>query len=142
MPGQRPHPGFLAGDRALSLLQRVHARGLLGHVDVLDRRWWGNLRAALDLIEEELLLQEAQLQHTRLTGLLAALTPEGVKEYYERLLTLERACSRAMRPWQPPEKRYDLQGLKETWTQIWGDPSNPEVQARIEATARRLEGSL
>jgi hypothetical protein len=113
--------------------------------DPLDSKWWKQLRLVLDHLERVGLAEHYKLHYGY--GLAALARDNLTDESYRKIAELTEAnlvrITGLLRPWEradPEEaKAAKVDHLAQAWKQIYGDPSDPAVQARIDATVRSLQ---
>ena len=107
--------------------------------------WWRSLRLILEDLEQRnirVLLERRLDYHQRLL----AAQPQGysLNEIHARYQQEQRQLSKMLFPWlslDEPGKQDDqaaVVALSQAWKAIWGDPNDPAVARRIEATATAL----
>lgn len=107
--------------------------------------WWRSLRLTLEDLEQRNIrtLLERRLDYHQL---LLASQPQGyeLNKVHQRYQQEQRQLSKMLFPWlslEDPGKQDDqaaVVALSQAWKAIWGDPNDPAVASRIEATATAL----
>ena len=112
--------------------------------DPRDGRWWLRLELVLDALADDALAKVYTLNLDRAVALLArpGLTPESYDRLHDDAEAWSAKLKRAYLPWvdlDPAAGREDaIRDLEAQWVAIWGDPADPAVAARIEATSQYL----
>jgi hypothetical protein len=111
--------------------------------DPRDPRWWARLHLVLRQIERDDLAAIYRLRHERIAGLLAAdLDDQSFKKQKAASLDLLAEVTRLLRPWEnhAGDTLQDaLATMSKQWIAAWGNPEDPAVQARIDATEAYLK---
>lgn len=134
-------PKFLAGDRRAGLIVNAAARrGLdLGEAHLFDRWWWLRLRLVTDWQERSLLAHVYQLQHNMFCGLLSGAEGDALTSYWEQACVLVNRIIKTTMPWMPVETKEDQRRkIMAAWCDAYGNPNDPDTQAKIRATALAL----
>lgn len=114
------------------------------HADPTDRKWNSRLLLALYAIERENVEKIVSLNNARCVALLgnSALTKESFEKLREESEKLTVRVKSLLMPWVETDKSSGRDGainrLTELWIKTWGDPKDPAVAARINATADAL----
>lgn len=109
-----------------------------------DPRWWQRMRILLRQVEADSALQHIRAvhQHDLTTLVVPDLTDEifvaardGANQMLARIHNL-------LFPWEDREEessRESFKDLRQAWIDRYGDPDDPEVAQRIQATADALK---
>jgi len=108
----------------------------------LDRDWWTGVFWALDWLEQRLYCETAELKYRLHTALLDYALPEkSFDHHWDQAQALQHLITNAKLPWLKIEAgggRPWIASMAETWKAVFGDPKDPEVASKIEATAAAL----
>jgi len=133
----------LAGDRPAFLIKKAARAGVLDDPKArsLDPSWRIRLRHALRSIAAENELYCLELLHREALAILALVGSDRLKSQLELVFTISEAIQDLCQPWRKDQKadKQNTDKLIDTWIDTWGDPNDPEVQKRIDATVKALE---
>lgn len=130
-------------------MHRAAARGAIDFsaADLLDRKFWRRVGFVIRAIYEQDAAEVDKLEFQRAVAFMQAATivkqesDSSISDYVEAALDRVRAW---LQPWAAEERasrrRGVLREMEAEWASIWGDPDDPETQARIEETCRGLRG--
>lgn len=126
------------------MIPRIAARGAVDFAgaDLLDPNFWTRLRligrAILD--EEEVRLRALEFQRElAYLQAAAAARSEDVRKFADRAETALSAAWSLTFPWvRVPDRTDAMRAMEAEWAEIWGDPNDPKVKARIEAACAEM----
>ena len=133
----------MKGDRGLLLLREAHIRRFidLTQADPFDRHFWIRTGWTLDWLENEHI---REVWHNKYALHLSLLDYELDKERFDMHWNQAREAQDEIRalllPWLDNQglDTVAARGLYQSWTSLWGDPDDPEVAKRIQATVEAL----
>jgi len=122
------------------MLQAAAAKGLdFSEARPFDRRWWLKVRLVTDCVESSNLSRVYEMQHRQHCAVFPQVSPEKFGEVWEEASALIERYSRALMPWLPVSNKDDARRQAIAgWQATYGNPNDPEVMARVEATAAAL----
>ncbi len=112
--------------------------------DPRSYQWWLNLHIRLDRLEAGNLRNVQALDHAASVALLARdnLTDESYEKVNANADAVLLKVKQSLFPWVTFDKTQIMQraadALAKQWTEVWGDPNDPKVKARIDATAAAM----
>ena len=128
----------------MSLLREAHLRGLIDcrAARPLDRDWWLQVDWALRWLERQLYAEVAGLKYELNLALLDyGLAKEAFDHHWDIAQELQSQIERHKLPWLRIEAgpgRQRIADMTKAWKAVFGDPEDPEVARRIEATVAAL----
>lgn len=126
----------MEGDRGAFLIVQAAIKNVIdfSKADILGRLWWSKLRILLDALEREGYLQLFTLHHSQHLSGLNIPDQERISYHWNEALARIKDYYRLVFPYDKKlaEDKSEVKLLGDTWKQIWGDPNDPEVQARLE----------
>jgi hypothetical protein len=133
----------LKGDRGLLLLREAHIRGYLNlaQADTFDRHFWIRVGWTLEWLEQEHfreVLRDKYALHLALLNY--ELDQERFDLHWDQARAVQRELRLLLLPWLDNQE-LDIgkaRKLEQLWIDIWGNPDDPEVAKRIQATANAL----
>ncbi len=111
--------------------------------DPRSRAWQRRLNIALYSIEKANVARWSEVEAAHAHAMLSRvdLTDDGYEHYQAASARHRQSVRRRLFPWFV-EKVVDrgdaAKALERQWIAVWGDPKDPAVAARIEATAQAL----
>lgn len=109
---------------------------------LLDRDWWLLARWSLDWLEQELYGEVSRLKYDlHLAVLEYALEQKTFDLHWDQAQELQERLVRHKLPWLKIKKgpsRRDIKAMADRWKEVFGDPADPTVAARIGATVAAL----
>lgn len=116
------------------------ARGAVdfGKADVLDRDWWRRLWLVLDQVEADSVVRVRALQHAQHAAALDYHSGEkAFDKHWDGCNEATNQIRAILLPWLG-EGEGAGDALRQAWVNKYGDPSDPEVAAKISSTAAML----
>lgn len=130
-------------------MHRAAARGAIdfSSADLLDRKFWRRVGFVIRTIYEQDAAEVDKLEFQRAVAFMQAATivkqgsDSSISDYVDASLDRVRTW---LQPWAAGERaarrKGELRAMEAEWASIWGDPDDPETQAKIEAACRELRG--
>jgi hypothetical protein len=134
----------LEDGRGLILLREAHVRKLIDFREAkfLDRNWWLSAGWVLEWLEKELYGEVYGLKYALHLALLEyALEQRTFDLHWEQAQDFQARIIRHKLPWLKIEhgpSQQEVKSMAAKWAEIFGDPNDPEVAQKIEATAAAL----
>src|SRR5262245_27654255 len=126
-------------------MRQACIEGYLDHADanILDRTWMAKAKMTLDWLEHKNRVEVSKLQHELNCSLLSyAAGDRAVDLHWHQAVELQNSVRKAILPWVPEEEakvmRKTVYDMVDTWKKIYGDPNDPTVSAKIDATVAEL----
>jgi len=109
---------------------------------LLDRLWWTQLWWRLDQLEADNRIQIQKMHHAHNTACLDYnLSEKTFNLHWEQAAQALSKTWSLLFPWQEQQQgkyRSTDELLRQAWINRYGDPQDPETQAKIEATVQQL----
>lgn len=138
----------MATDQGAVLTIRAAARGIIDfrQADVRDVRWWRRanllIRALADDDEVQGLMQALHYQLALVGN--SGIRDEDFAEAQKRAQAILRDIIHLLQPWAAQKKgdntvQSEIDRLTELYKSVFGDPSDPEVRARLDKMAEEFK---
>lgn len=107
-----------------------------------DPRWWQRMRILLRRVEMDIFREHMHTVHRH--GLLTLLVPDLKPEIFNEARDSSASAARLLRELLITWEQQDLtpaakvDDFRQAWIDVWGDPEDPEVKKRIQATVDYL----
>lgn len=107
--------------------------------DFFDRWWWRRLHWVLEGMEDENANRiESIRQNLHAGAITYGVGSEIFDCHWNQAQELNRRIYNRLFPWARQARRQVYKDLANLWKKVWGDPADPEVQKKIEATVEQL----
>ncbi len=135
------------GDARRALMFQAHITGAVdfSRARLRDPRWWRYLEAVLAALSQTngrtVLghMVQYNLAKSQATWLPEKTKLESAKEALQRIVQIADSYEGTAPRSEAQQRKDEAQQLHDAWSSVFGDPNDPEVAARIEATAKALE---
>lgn len=129
----------MEGNRGLILLRQAYLTGVLkpGEARPLDCNWWRRVRWTLQYLEDQNWVQYWRTVHALHAGALEYTAgTDCFDTHWDQALELESKIKKVLLPWlKEDQKRKEIyRSMADEWVRMYGNPSDPEVYKKIEAT--------